>query len=358
MALSISFNIRRIDGPYGGGAVFADFLQRHLERKGHHVCRELRPGLDLVLIVSSSSNPTTTAYSLDDIVAYRQMNRNTVVVHRVNMSDEARGANHGLNQAILAHARMADHIVFVSAFIRAHFLGHGLEPDRTHSIVRTGADEMLYHPRGSVAWHSGEPMRFVTHHWSPNPLKGSDIYQRFDEMLGQAAIRERFAFTYIGNLPYGTTLRNSTHIEAVEPARIGDLLRQHHAYLSAARFEAAGNHYIEGMQCGLPILYLNSGSLPEYCEPFGVEFTLSSFESGLATMRERYPELRDRVMRAPYHAGTMAEDYESLMLRLVAERRACRLAEPSNAERLRYQFVMARKRLGRMRRKICRRLCG
>ena len=31
-------------------------------------------------------------------------------------------------------------------------------------------------------------------------------------------------------------------------------------------------HHIEGALCGLPILFRNSGSLPEYCKKYGVSF--------------------------------------------------------------------------------------
>ena len=30
---------------------------------------------------------------------------------------------------------------------------------------------------------------------------------------------------------------------------------------------------MEGALCGLPILYVNSGALPEYCNNYGLEFT-------------------------------------------------------------------------------------
>ena len=57
----------------------------------------------------------------------------------------------------------------------------------------------VFHPKGGVIWNKQEPFRLVTHHWSSNFLKGFDVYQRLDEMLGIDPWRGRFEFTYVGS---------------------------------------------------------------------------------------------------------------------------------------------------------------
>lgn len=358
MPLSISFNIRKIEGPYGGGNAFVNYLQAYLEERGHKVCRHLEPGLDLVLVVSASPNPATTSYGLDEILEYRRLHPKVAVMHRVNMSDEARGVEQGLNKAILSIAAAADHVVFVSEFIKRHFQGHGLDPLLPSSIIRTGADERIFHAEGGEQWSPEKPMKLITHHWSAGLLKGSDIYLRLDEMLSKPPYAGRFEFTYVGNLPFGMSLCNSRHVKTVHPKDVGGLLRSHHAYVSAARFEAAGNHFIEAVQCGLPVAYLNSGSLPEYCGSCGVEFTLDSFQGALEALRENYADLRAKALARPYPASLMAERYEALMLEVVESRRRLPIAPPSLATRAELLAKSLRRRAGRARRYVCKRICG
>ncbi len=356
--MRISLNIRRVEGAYGGGNIFANYLQSYLEARGHEVFRDLRAGLDIVMIVSSNYHPTTSAFSVDEIALYKKANPNTVILHRVNTSDEARGVDRGLNRAVQYAFTVADHIVFVSYFIRDLFFGHGLSPSSPHTIIYTGADEALFHNRGGAEWQPGQKLKLVTHHWSNNFLKGFDVYQRFDELLSLPKFSSQFEFCCIGNRPLGLELPHSKTISAISPTDLGQELRQHHVYLSAARCEAAGNHFIEGMRCGLPILYLNSGSLPEYSRPYGIEFTVGTFTDRLLEMPQHYAELRSRVLTCDYGAKKMAQAYEDLMLRLDAERKANPRAPLGLADR---SFVAARqlrRSLGKVRRRVCRSLCG
>jgi glycosyltransferase involved in cell wall biosynthesis len=320
--MRISLNIRRIDGPYGGGSRFADGLERHLREAGHDVCRELVPGLDVILIVSSKPNPVTTAYTDEDTADYLACVPDAVVVHRINTCDEPRGRDLGANRAMLRVNRIADHTVYVSEFVRQLFLGHGIDGDKPWSVILNAADETLFHTRGRAEWSPGEKLRLVTHHWSNNPLKGFDVYKQLDRMLAEAPWRERFEFTCIGNLPDDVAFENSRHVPVLDGAALADEIRSHHVYLTAARHEPGGNHYIEGMRCGLPVLYLDSGSLPEYCAPYGHSFTLDDFGARLTEMGGRYAELREAVLVCPFGAKAMAERYVALFEGLVAGQRA------------------------------------
>lgn len=131
-------------------------------------------------------------------------------------------------------------------------------------------------------------------------MKGFDIYERLDQLLGTAPFKDLFEFIFIGNVPVGVAFQKARVIPLLHGLVLAQALRQHHIYVTAARHEPGGNHYIEAMRCGLPVLYLRSGSLPEYCASYGVEFTLVHFEERLLEMCERYLEFRQRVLQFPY----------------------------------------------------------
>ena len=72
-------------------------------------------------------------------------------------------------------------------------------------------------------------------------------------------------------------MTNSNHIEPLSGLDLAKKLKKSHLYLTASRNEPSGNHHIEAAQCGLPILYLNSGGIPEFCKGFGMSFEKSEF---------------------------------------------------------------------------------
>ena len=319
--MRISINARKIGGPYGGGNQFANTLEKYLQSKGHEVFRKLVPNLDLILIASSQRGLKITAYDVDSITDYIAFNPNTVVVQRVNSCDEPRGRDLGINEAMLRANQVADYTVFISSFVRDLFARKGLDASKPNSVILNGADEEVFNHSERADWKLGEKLRIVTHHWSSNYMKGFDIYERLDQLLEIKPFRDLFEFTYIGRIPIGVNFKNTRIIPPTAGMSLANYLKQHHVYLTAARNEAAGMHHIEGMRCGLPVLYLHSGALPEYCAPYGIEFTLINFEERLLEMHTRYPELREKVVECPYTGTWMASQYEELFLRLVAERR-------------------------------------
>jgi len=346
--MRISINARFIKGPYGGGNQFVNTLEKYLRSKGHEVFRKLVPDLDLILIVSSQSELKITAYDIGSVADYIALNPNTVVVQRVNSCDEQRGRNLGINEAILKANRVADYTVFISSFVRDLFASKGLDLSKPNSVILNGADEEIFNSSGRAEWNPGEKLRIVTHHWSSNYMKGFNIYERLDQLLEIEPFKDLFKFTYIGNVPVGVFFKNTQVIAPTSGKGLADLLKQHHIYITAARNEAAGMHHIEGMRCGLPVLFLRSGALPEYCEPYGIGFTLVNFEEKLLEMRKRYPELREKVLECPYTGTWMASQYEKLFVQLVAERRKNPRLAPSFITHLKVRLRRPYRRIRRL----------
>jgi glycosyltransferase involved in cell wall biosynthesis len=319
--MRIGINIHKIKGPYGGANQFANVLEKHLRKHGHEVTREILPKLDIILIISSQKHPKTTTFDIQDIQDYIALHPETVVVHRVNTLDENRGSDLGINRAVLEANRLADHTVFVSTFVKNFFEKKGMDLKKPYSIILNGADEEIFFSHGRLAWQPGEKMRIVTHHWSANYLKGFDIYERLDQLLGTQPFQSLFEFYFIGNLPLGLELKNTLLFPPAWGKELGDLLRGMHIYLTAARLEASGQHHVEGMGCGLPVLYLNSGALPEYCEGYGLDFNLLNFEEKLLEIRSKYAELYPAVMQCPYGGERMSSQFENLFSDLVTEKK-------------------------------------
>ena len=106
-------------------------------------------------------------------------------------------------------------------------------------------------------------------------------------MLEQDYWKNKIEFTYIGNTSDDYDLNNTNIIPPLAGKDLAQELKNHHVYVTASINEPSGNHHIEAAQCGLPILYLNSGGIPEYCDGYGVSFT-NDFEKKLNLMISEY----------------------------------------------------------------------
>ena len=213
----------------------------------------------------------------------------------------------------------ADHTVFVGSWLRDLPTWRAKERAPT-SVILNGADTRVFNAAGHRRWDGAGPLRLVTHHWGGNWMKGFDVYQRLDRMLAEPAWRGRIAFTYIGNLPPGFGFENATHVMPLTGDALADELRRHHVYLTASINEPGGHHQNEGALCGLPLIYRDSGCLPEYCDGFGVMFEPDGFEAALERMIAECDRWAAAMPSYPHTAERTTAAYIELFGELVSRR--------------------------------------
>lgn len=318
MKVSIGYAI--IEGPWGGGNRFVAALGDALARSGHAVVYDLNDeDIDVILIIDPRTRIPNIPFGAGDVLRYLAFrNPNAVVIHRINECDErknTRTVNFRLRLANYA----ADHTVFVGSWLKDLNVwrqsdGHG------SSVILNGANTTVFNATGHKAWDGAEPFKLVTHHWGGNWMKGFDVYQKLDEMLSQGTWKNRIAFTYIGNIPKGFEFKHATHLPPMDAQHLAAELRSHHAYVTASICEPGGNHQNEGALCGLPLLYRNSGCMPEYCDGFGVMFNgPDDFETGLNTMMSDYGIWQERIQDYPCTVGHTVDSYIRCMESLHAD---------------------------------------
>ena len=74
-------------------------------------------------------------------------------------------------------------------------------------------------------------------------------------MLIDEEWKNKIDFTYIGNPSKDINLLNTRLIEPLSGTQLANEIKKHHIYVTGSINEPSGNHHIEAVQCGLPVLF-------------------------------------------------------------------------------------------------------
>ena len=315
--VAIGANLR--EQAWGGGNAALMALKLSLINEGIEVFHDLgHSDIDIILLTEPRKYLEISAFNHQNITRYLLRKKNTLVVHRINECDE-RKMTTGVNQQLIRSNFCADHTVFVSSWLRELLQSQGLT-HLNNSVIRNGSDTTIFQSASYKLWRRDGPLKLVTHHWSSHWMKGFEIYKRLDELLDKPEFRQRYSFTYIGNLPEGFSFRNTTVMTPRYGKELVSAIQANHVYLTASMNEPGGNHQNEGALLGLPILYLSSGCLPEYCKGYGVPFVENEFQEKLQELTTNYEGWVSRMESYPNTAKKMCEEYLNLFHAMVNRR--------------------------------------
>jgi len=262
---TVFFSLKPPNGSYGGGGFFVKNLSSFIISKNYKVIYTLEPNIDVLFIIDPRSGPHKK-YELNDFIQYKKNNPNTIIIHRVNECDIKRQISINVEPLLVKTMKFADKVVFVSQWLQNYYINkYDLELNDHHAILN-GCNRKHFHP----IHRKFNKIKLVTHHWSSNYLKGFHIYNALDQLLPKYPHIE---FTYIGNYNKNYNPKNIRVLPCMTGKQLGDELRNHNFYLTATQNEPGAMHYLEGMSCGLPILYCHGGGgAQEICKMAGEEY--------------------------------------------------------------------------------------
>ncbi len=318
--MKISIGSHVVKGPWGGGNLFVINLSNYLIKKGHTVIYDLiDDDIDLILLTDPrGKNSSSSSFDHNDIKTYKKhVNPNAVVVHRINECDERKQTT-GLNDFYLRASEVANKVVFVSEWLKNIFLDLGMSSNKS-SVILSGSDKDIFNNINSSTWKKDSKLKLITHHWSANLNKGYAVYKQLDDLISTKKWKDKIEFTYIGNISDEFNLLNTKIISPKEGDELAKILKDSHVYVTGSINEPSGNHHIEGAQCGLPILFLDSGGTTEYCRDFGLGFT-DDFELKLEQIIADYDLYRKKMDQYPLNSEIMSEEYLTLFKNLVDNR--------------------------------------
>jgi glycosyltransferase involved in cell wall biosynthesis len=247
--------------PYGGGNQFMLALQKGLLAKGVDVRHnELNEDIDAHVLNSIH-------FDVDQFLEFSRFHR-VNVIHRIDGPIQLiRGYDREKDElCYMLNERFASATVLQSAWTYRRIVELGYRPV-SPTIVHNAVDPDIFHSRDRAHFDPRGKIRLISTSWSNNPRKGGPTYKWIEENLDW----DRFEYTFVGNAS-----ENFSRIQRIDPVpseELGDLLRQHHIYITASRNDPCSNALIEALACGLPALYFNDGGHPELVGMGGVPFT-------------------------------------------------------------------------------------
>ncbi|OUU49181.1 MAG: hypothetical protein CBC28_01690 [Flavobacteriaceae bacterium TMED68] len=310
--MKVSIGTKIQEGPWGGGNLFAINLKNYLTTKGHQVVSNLYDDdIDIVLITEPRKSSESSAYTHFDVKKYIDyVNPQAVVVHRINECDERKNTNY-VNKYLISVNKFADQTIFVSTWLKNLYEEQGIS-EINNNVVMAGANKEIFNNKNFKPWNGEGKIKIVTHHWGANWNKGFDSYALIDELIGQQKWKDKLEFSYIGNLPKNFSFKNSYVVEPLSGTELANEIKKNHLYITGSINEPSGNHHIEGAQCGLPLLYINSGGVPEYCNNFGVMFEKNNLEIKLEEIINNYQKYLEKIDSYPFNSDNMSEHYLNL----------------------------------------------
>ena len=309
------------EGPYGGGNSVIISMAHLLAEAGHEVVWSLADAnIDIVVLVDPRVRSPNISFGAGAIARYLLFrNPNAIVVQQIHDCDERKNTRFMNRRQRIANY-VADATVCVGSWMLDLDLVRQEHRSRYVSVLNGGRTE-IFHAEGHVPWDGNGPLRLVTHHWGGHWMKGFDVYSLLDQQLADPEWRDKIDFTYIGNVPSGFRFEHATHLPPLSGEALADELRRHHAYITASINEPAGLHHVEGALCGLPIVYRNSGGLPEYCDGYGVIFEgMDDVLPAIDRMRGEYDKWREQLTGYVHTERRMVEGHIELFVRLLGER--------------------------------------
>lgn len=280
-------NFSPVRGPWGGGNQLLGALRAELERRGHEIRIDSREQFDITLL---------NALMQDIEVEFVRdtASRTPFVHHKV-----------GYRVSGLPPLR--------ARFGRVRGTVHRHPQRRRSDALQRTALVTPPGPRIAAPPVLGRERAAARHRL--------ELVDRSEQGLRRAGAhrpardgRNGVVLELVGRKPPGLELQTVRHLRARRPPRLAEALKRRHVLLQLARHETSSNALIEGINCGLPLVYLDSGSNAELAAPYGVEYR-GDLDEALGRIRSVYSEIVSRIEDNPHRMPLVAGRYKEVLER-------------------------------------------
>lgn len=258
--VTIFINFKFSDVPYGGGNQFIMNLVKYLETiPTIKITYELDNSIDIYFIIDIREGPFKR-YSFAEIYKHK-CKHGGKIVYRINDCDITRQDGE-LEDMILKHLTNIDHYVFNSTFIRDYYIDkYDAFRNVSYRIIYNAADSKTFYPKKRRV---NSKLKIVTHHWSDNINKGYDVYYELNKYCKN---RDDMELVIIGRKFADGFIDPPVVIGPYKGIELADRLSNCDIYITASKYDSCPMHLLEGISCGLPVIYLDHpGGVKDICD--------------------------------------------------------------------------------------------
>ncbi len=173
------------------------------------------------------------------------------------------------NEPFNMAAQQADHVIFISEFSKqSYFDLYGDSPIKNCSVVLNAVDTSVFHKKEIPISD-----RFSTIFGKFTFVAIATDWSREEKRLGcilRLAELTNTAVVLIGKCPKGLPENIYSYGYLSDHGETATILNRADAYLNLSYRDAAPKVVAQGINCGLPVLYANSGGVPELVSSFGI----------------------------------------------------------------------------------------
>lgn len=267
----------------GGSSTFLQNFQEYLKRENLPFTTDMDDTYD-VLLVNSWTIPYRT------ILQHKKRLPQLRVAHRIDGSAQDYGRYDGADWLQRDVNWLADVTIYQSQYSFDATYNRYKLIQNEGTVIYNPVDTTQFSPNGTTfEWPPGIK-RLICVGWSPNPRKGS---WRVPQLARQNPDIE---FVVVGKTDNIVDLPNIRKVDYLNHDKLPQALRSVEVYLSLLENDACPNVILEAMACGLPILYLPSGGVPELVGDAGLPFAPEgNFRATLNNILENRAEYSQRA---------------------------------------------------------------
>lgn len=289
--MKIFFNLQppKKEVSYGGGLFFVKYISEKLIQNNFEVYYDLIPDLDLMIIIDPRKG-NYKKYDYHDLIEYQKHNPKSKLIYIVNECDIKRKVSINIEPLILDCINNCNHIIYISNWLKEYYQNK-YQITVPFSVINNACDTSIFKPRERK---KNDRIKIITHHWSSDYYKGFEIYNKLDKLLHK---HPNIKFTFIGNYRKDYKPRNINLKKPLSGEKLAHEIQKHDIYLTASLNEPGGIHQLEGMACGLPVLYIqNSGGIEETCKNCGIKFNnIKDLFNKINDIIENYSKLQQNI---------------------------------------------------------------
>ncbi len=301
----VYLNREPVAGPWGGGNKTVDLLSKEIIKRGHNLVYDLNhENIDVMFCIDPRPNKNGEWYQ--HILNYKACNPQAKIVQRVG--DVGGHGKPDLTELTKQSVNFSDSVVYISQWALDQI---GQKKSENIKVDNLGPLSIFHKFKRENKIK--DQVRICTHHWSNNEKKGFDIYEYIDRVLMPQ--NERLKFTYIGRVPEGFRFHNVNYIPPCDVDALVNILPDHDFYITASRDETGGNHVVEALGCGLPVIFHQAGGgIVDYCSDYGLGY--SSKEELLPVINKMIDEYDNYKKKVMSYTKTL-EDSVSLYVQMI-----------------------------------------